>query len=42
MEMISFGSTLRDVNSPDERINIETVERFWKQLIDILQNIPSN
>ncbi|WP_421918701.1 aminoacyl-histidine dipeptidase [Marinifilum sp.] len=42
MDMISFGPTLRDVHSPDERINIETVEKFWKHLIDILQNIPSN
>jgi dipeptidase D len=42
MDMISFGPTLRDVHSPDERINIETVEKFWKHLVDIIQNIPSN
>lgn len=42
MDMISFGPTLRDVHSPDERINIETVEKFWKHLVDIVQNMPSN
>ena len=42
MDMISFGPTLRDVHSPDERINIETVDKFWKHLVDILQNIPNN
>lgn len=42
MDMISFGPTLRDVHSPDERINIETVEKFWKHLVDIIQNIPAN
>lgn len=41
MDMISFGPTLRDVHSPDERINIETVDKFWKHLVDILQNIPT-
>ncbi len=42
MDMISFGPTLRDVHSPDERINIETVDKFWKHLIDVIKNIPSN
>ncbi|WP_321299179.1 aminoacyl-histidine dipeptidase [Marinifilum fragile] len=40
MDMISFGPTLRDVHSPDERINIETVEKFWLHLVDIIQNMP--
>ncbi|GAB7087964.1 aminoacyl-histidine dipeptidase [Marinifilum fragile] len=41
MDMISFGPTLRDVHSPDERINIETVEKFWLHLVDIIQNMPT-
>ncbi len=40
LDMISFGPTLRDVHSPDERINIETVEKFWKFLLEILKNAP--
>lgn len=39
MDMISFGPTLRDVHSPDEKINIETVDKFWKHLVDILKRI---
>ncbi|PXX97994.1 cytosol nonspecific dipeptidase [Marinifilum breve] len=42
MDMISFGPTLRDVHSPDEKINIETVEKFWLHLVDIIQNMPTN
>ena len=40
MDMISFGPTLKDVHSPDEKINIETVEKFWKHLLDIIKNSP--
>ena len=39
MDMISFGPTLRDVHSPDEKINIATVDLFWKHLVDIIENI---
>jgi dipeptidase D len=42
MDMVSFGPTLRDVHSPDEKINIETVDKFWKHLVDVIQNIPAN
>ncbi|MBR8538294.1 aminoacyl-histidine dipeptidase [Carboxylicivirga sediminis] len=40
MDMISFGPTIRGAHSPDERIDIETVDKFWKHLIDVLKNIP--
>lgn len=39
MDMISFGPTLRGVHSPDEKVDIETVEKWWKHLVDILENI---
>ena len=39
MDMISFGPTLRGVHSPDERIEIKTVEMFWKHTLEILKNI---
>ncbi len=42
MDMISFGPTLRDVHSPDERIHIESVDKFWNHLLDIVQNMPLN
>ncbi|MDO9512790.1 MAG: aminoacyl-histidine dipeptidase [Bacteroidales bacterium] len=40
MDMVSFGPTLRSVHSPDEKINIPTVIKFWDLLLDILKNIP--
>ncbi|TRX70747.1 aminoacyl-histidine dipeptidase [Carboxylicivirga sp. M1479] len=40
MDMISFGPTIRGAHSPDERIEIETVDKFWKHLVDVLDRIP--
>lgn len=42
MDMISFGPTLRGVHSPDEKVNIATVEMWWRHLIDILEHIGEN
>ena len=39
LDMVSFGPTIRGAHSPDERINIETVNKFWKLLVDVLENI---
>ncbi|KAA6304403.1 Cytosol non-specific dipeptidase, partial [termite gut metagenome] len=38
LDMLSFGPTIREVHSPDEKILIPTVEKFWKHLIDILKS----
>lgn len=40
LDMISFGPTLQGVHSPDERMLIPTVEKFWIHLLDILAHIP--
>ncbi|MCC8170465.1 MAG: aminoacyl-histidine dipeptidase [Parabacteroides sp.] len=40
LDMISFGPTLRDVHSPNERIEIKTVDLWWKHLLEILKSIP--
>ncbi|KAA6328295.1 Cytosol non-specific dipeptidase [termite gut metagenome] len=40
LDMLSFGPTIKGVHSPDEKILIPTVEKFWKHLIDVLKNIP--
>jgi len=37
--MVSFGPTIRGAHSPDERISIETVDKFWKLLVEVLENI---
>ena len=36
LDMVSFGPTLRGVHSPDERMLIPTVEKFWNHLLDVL------
>jgi dipeptidase D len=38
MDMVSFGPTLEGVHSPDEKIYIDTVEKFWNFLMGILKN----
>ena len=40
MDMISYGSELKGVHSPDEKIHIKSVEKFRKWTLDILKNIP--
>jgi dipeptidase D len=40
LDMISFGPTIRDVHSPGERLEIATVDRFWKLLTNVLTEIP--
>jgi dipeptidase D len=37
--MVSFGPTLRGVHSPDERLEIATVDKFWRLLLDLLREI---
>jgi dipeptidase D len=39
LDMVSFGPTIRGAHSPDERINIETVGKFWKLLVNVLEQI---
>lgn len=41
LDMISFGPTLRDVHSPNERIEIKTVGMWWSHLLELLKNIPA-
>jgi dipeptidase D len=41
MDMISFGPTIRYPHSPDEKVNIATVQKFWDFLVATLENIPT-
>lgn len=41
MDMISFGPTIVGAHSPDERVKIDTVEKFWNLLKEVLKNIPA-
>ncbi|MDO4229409.1 MAG: aminoacyl-histidine dipeptidase [Capnocytophaga sp.] len=40
MEMISFGPTIKGAHSPDEKVSISSVQKFWKYLLEILKNTP--
>ena len=40
MDMISFGPTIHGAHSPDERASITSSQKFWKFVIEILENIP--
>jgi dipeptidase D len=40
LDMISFGPDIKGAHSPDEKINIKSVDNFWQYLIEILNNIP--
>jgi dipeptidase D len=39
-DMVSFGPTIKFPHSPDEKVQIATVEQYWQLLIAVLANIP--
>jgi dipeptidase D len=39
LDMVSFGPTIRGAHSPDERLNIETTQKFWNHLVDVLESL---
>lgn len=39
-DMISFGPTIRYPHSPDEKVNIETVDKFYTFILEMLKNVP--
>ena len=39
MQMISFGPTIVDVHSPNERVQISTVDSFWHYLTALLESV---
>ncbi len=41
MDMISFGPTIKRAHSPEEKIEIESVVKFWELLLDVLKNTPT-
>jgi dipeptidase D len=38
MDMVSFGPSMEAVHSPEEKLYIDTVEKFWNYLLAILAN----
>lgn len=41
MDMISFGPTIHGAHSPDERVQISSVNKFWNYLLKVLEEIPA-
>ena len=39
MDMISFGPTIKGPHSPDERVEIYSVDKFWNLLLKILEEL---
>lgn len=40
LDMISFGPTIKHPHSPEEKVHVGSVQKFWDFLVDILTNIP--
>ena len=40
-DMVSIGPTIKFPHSPDEKVNIEAVEKYWQLLVAVLANIPA-
>ena len=41
MEMISLGPTMENAHSPDERVQISSVQKYWGFLLETLKRIPT-
>ena len=39
MDMVSFGPTIKGPHSPDERVEINSVDKFWHLLLKILREL---
>ncbi len=39
MDMLSMGPTMEGVHTPEEKLHIDTVEKYWKYLLTILKNV---
>ncbi len=42
MEMISFGPNIYGAHSPDEKVQVSSVQKFWSFLQDVLAGIPAS
>lgn len=40
LDMISFGPNIRGAHSPDEHVEIKSVQKFWSYLQEVLKSIP--
>jgi len=41
IQMISFGPNIRGAHSPDEKVQISSVQKYWGYLMEALKRIPA-
>ena len=41
LEIISFGPTIRGAHSPEERVQVSSVARFWDALKEVLARLAA-
>jgi dipeptidase D len=41
LDMVSFGPQIEAAHSPDERVSIPTVERFWRLLVSVVDDLSA-
>jgi dipeptidase D len=39
MDMVSFGPNIRGAHSPDEKVSVVSVQKFWKYLLQLLKSV---
>ncbi|MFT7629129.1 MAG: dipeptidase D [Mariniblastus sp.] len=42
LDMISFGPTIKNPHSPDEKCEIASVSKYWQFMVASLKNVPTN
>lgn len=40
MDMVSFGPNIRGAHSPDEKVQISSVQKYWNYVLETLKRIP--
>ena len=40
LDMISIGPTIRNAHSPDEKVEIASVSKWWDSFVKLLENLP--
>lgn len=41
LDMISFGPNIKGAHSPDEKVSISSVQKYWKFLLEVIKSIPN-
>ena len=41
MDMISFGPNIRGAHSPDEKVQISSVQKYWQFFLETLSRTPA-